>query len=48
MFNVFDDKLYTGYSGLIPFNSTNPHFGQPSNVVFGSGRRFQYGARISF
>ena len=48
VFNVFDDRLYTGYSGLIPFNSTNPNFGKPNNVVFGSGRRFQYGARISF
>ena len=48
VFNVFDDKLYTGYSGLIPFNSTNPNFGKPNNVVFGSGRRFQYGARVTF
>ena len=48
VFNVFDDRLYTGYSGLIPFNSTNPNFGKPTNVVFGSGRRFQYGARVTF
>lgn len=48
VFNVFDDKLYTGYSGLIPFNSTNLNFGKPNNVVFGSGRRFQYGLRVQF
>lgn len=48
VFNIFDDKLYTGYSGLIPFNTTNPNFGKPTNVVFGSGRRFQYGFRFSF
>jgi outer membrane receptor protein involved in Fe transport len=48
VFNVFDDKLYSGYSGLIPFNSTNPNFGKPSSVIFGSGRRFQYGARVTF
>ena len=48
VFNVFDDKLYSGYSGLIPFNSTNPNFGNPTSVVFGSGRRFQYGARFTF
>jgi hypothetical protein len=48
VFNVFNDRLYTGYSGLIPFNSTNPNFGKPNNVVFGSGRRFQYGVRFQF
>jgi hypothetical protein len=48
VFNVFDDKLYSGFSGNIPFNSTNPNFGKPNSVIFGSGRRFQYGARITF
>jgi outer membrane receptor protein involved in Fe transport len=48
VFNVFDDRLYSGYSGLIPFNTTNPNFGKPTNVVFGSGRRFQYGVRLTF
>ena len=45
---LIDDELYTGYSGLIPYNSTNPNFGKPSNVVYGSGRRFLYGLRITF
>jgi outer membrane receptor protein involved in Fe transport len=48
VFNVFDDKLYSGYNGLIPFNSTNPNFGNPSSVIFGSGRRMQFGTRITF
>lgn len=48
VFNMFDDKLYGGYNGRIPFNTTNPDFGKPSNVAFGSGRRFQYGARVTF
>jgi outer membrane receptor protein involved in Fe transport len=48
VFNVLDDKLYSGFGNLIPFNSTNPNFGKPSNVIFGSGRRFQYGVRVSF
>jgi len=48
IFNIFDDKLYGGYSGFIPFTGTNLNFGKPSNVAFGSGRRFQYGLRVSF
>ncbi|HEX6177346.1 MAG TPA: TonB-dependent receptor, partial [Thermoanaerobaculia bacterium] len=48
VFNVFNDRLYTGYNGNIPFNSTNLNFGKPNNVSFGSGRRFQYGARVTF
>jgi outer membrane receptor protein involved in Fe transport len=49
VFNIFDDKLYTGYSGFIPTPpATNARFGRPDNVQFGSGRRFQYGARITF
>ncbi|HVS30772.1 MAG TPA: TonB-dependent receptor, partial [Thermoanaerobaculia bacterium] len=49
VFNVFDDKLFVGYSGFIPtLPNTNANFGKPSGVQFGSGRRFQYGARITF
>jgi outer membrane receptor protein involved in Fe transport len=48
VFNVLDDKLYSNYDGLIPFNRENPTFGEPRAVIFGSGRRFQYGARITF
>jgi len=49
VFNVTDDKLYGNYDGFIPtLPNTNPNFGKPREVRFGSGRRFQYGVRVSF
>jgi outer membrane receptor protein involved in Fe transport len=49
VFNVFDDKLFNNYDGFIPtLPATNANFGKPRGVAFGSGRRFQYGVRVTF
>jgi hypothetical protein len=44
IFNVTNDEFYSGYEG----NRDSANFGEPTGIVAGSQRRFQYGARLRF
>ncbi len=49
-FNIFNDKFYTNYDGLIrPLTGPpNPTFGKPRAIIANSQRRYQFGVRAQF
>lgn len=48
-FNVTNDEVESAWQATIfTLPNVNPVFGQPTNVVAGSQRRFQYGLRIRY
>lgn len=48
-FNVTNDEVESAWENVIfTLPAVNPRFGEPTNVVAGSQRRFQYGVRLTF
>jgi hypothetical protein len=48
-FNVTDDPVYNNFNGeIFTLPAVNPNFGEPTTIVAGTQRRFQYGVRLRF
>lgn len=48
-FNVTDDPVYNSFNGeIFTPPAVNPNFGQPTAIVGGTQRRYQYGVRLRF
>jgi hypothetical protein len=48
-FNLTDDEVESSWEDVVfTLPDVNPKFGDPTQVVAGSQRRFQYGVRLQF
>jgi hypothetical protein len=48
-FNITNDEVESGWQNVIfTLPDVNPRFGEPTNIVANSQRRFQYGLRLRF
>jgi hypothetical protein len=46
-FNIFDEARYQNFQDFNP-PEQNPHLGEPTSIVSGSQRRYQFGVRFGF
>jgi hypothetical protein len=46
-FNIFDEARYQNFQDFNP-PEQNPHLGEPTSIVSGSQRRYQFGIRFGF
>jgi outer membrane receptor protein involved in Fe transport len=48
-FNVTDDPVYNDFNReVFTLPAVNPNYGNPTSIVAGTQRRFQYGVRVTF